>query len=63
MGLIRGQKPEADTTLFGTPTQLYKPTLITRDNLKAQIIDKGIAKASQLCTGRYAAGCRELGIS
>jgi D-xylose transport system substrate-binding protein len=63
MGLLKGQKPKADTTLFGTPTQLFKPTLVTRANIKSAIIDKGIAKASQLCTGRYAAGCKKLGIS
>ena len=67
-GLIQGTKPKADATLFGTPTQLYSPTLVTASNLKAQIIDKKVAgkpigTASQLCGGRYAAGCAKLGIS
>ncbi len=62
-GLLRGDAPKADTTLFGTPTQLFKPTLVTAENLKSDVVDKGIAKASELCTGRYAAGCTKLGIS
>lgn len=63
VGLLKGEKPSADTKLFGTPTQLFTPTLVTQKNLKSEIIDKKIASASSLCTGRYAAGCKKLGIS
>ena len=67
-GLIQGKKPKADAVLFGTPTQLFTPTLVTSKNLKAEIIDKKVAgkpigTAAQLCGGRYAAGCSKLGIS
>jgi D-xylose transport system substrate-binding protein len=51
------------TTLFGTPTMLFVPKVITRNNLKAEIIDTKINTPAQLCTGSYAAGCKELGIS
>ncbi len=66
--LLSGQTPKADTTLFGTPTQLFTPTLVTAGNLKAQIVDrmingKPIEPASVLCTGRYADGCKTLGIT
>ena len=63
VGLLRGKAPKADTTLFGTPTQLFKPTLVTAENLKTEIVDTKIAPASDLCTGRYSAGCSKLGIS
>ena len=63
VSLLDGKSPKADTKLFGTPTQLFKPTLITQDNLKSEIVDKDIASAKELCTGRYAAGCKKLGIS
>ena len=68
VALLEGQTPKADTTLFGTPTRLFTPTLITAQNLKAEIIDKDIAgkpiePASVLCTGRYAADCKKLGIT
>ena len=63
VGLLNGEKPKADTTLFGTPTQLFTPTLVTADNLKKEIIDTKIASADDLCTGRYAAGCNRLGLS
>ncbi len=66
--LLGGQTPKAGTTLFGTPTQLFLPTLVTTGNLKAEIVDKQvngkpIETASVLCTDRYAAGCTKLGIN
>ncbi|OQM77005.1 sugar ABC transporter substrate-binding protein [Manganibacter manganicus] len=66
--LLEGKTPKADTTLFDTPSQLFKPTLITAENLKAEIIDKQvngkpIQTAETLCTGRYAEGCKKLGIT
>jgi D-xylose transport system substrate-binding protein len=63
VGLLNGKKPTADTTLFGTPTQLFKPTLVTAQNLKSEIIDKKIASPADLCKGRYSNGCKKLGIS
>jgi D-xylose transport system substrate-binding protein len=68
IALLEGQTPKADVYLFGTPTQLFTPTLVTAGNLKAEIIDKEvnghpIEPASVLCTGRYAAGCAKLGIT
>ncbi len=60
--LLNGKTLKADTTLFGTPTQLYTPALVTGSNLKAEIIGKKIETPAQLCTGRYAAGCAKLGI-
>ena len=68
VGLLGGETPKADETLFGTPTKLFTPALVTSENLKAEIIDKQIAgkpigTASVLCTGRYAEGCKKLGMT
>ena len=67
-GLLGGDTPKADETLFGTPPKLFVPALVTADNLKAEIVDKmingkPIEAASILCTDRYAAGCKKLGIT
>jgi D-xylose transport system substrate-binding protein len=51
------------TTVFNTPTILFVPKVITKENLKTEIVDTKINTASQLCTGSYAAGCQKLGIS
>ncbi len=68
VALLSGGTPKSDTVLYKTPTQLFTPTLITADNLKAEIIDKKvngkpIATAAELCTGRYAEGCKKLDIT
>jgi D-xylose transport system substrate-binding protein len=62
VGFLNGETPKAQTTLYKTPSQLFVPAVVTAQNLKAEIIDKGIAKPEELCTGRYADGCRKLGI-
>lgn len=59
----QGKRPAGETTLFGTPSRLFVPTVVTRKNLKKVLIDSGEIKASDLCTKEYAKGCAELGIS
>ncbi len=61
--LLKGETPEAGTTLYNTPSQLFVPVVVTADNFKAEIIDKNIAKADALCVDRYAEGCKALGIT
>jgi D-xylose transport system substrate-binding protein len=60
--LLKGQTPEAKTTLYNTPSELFVPAVVTAENLKAEIIDKHIVQASVLCVDRYAEGCKKLGI-
>ncbi len=38
--LIKGEKPEAKTTLYNTPSQLFIPAVVTAENIKAEIFDK-----------------------
>lgn len=60
---LSGGTPKGETTLFNTPSKLFIPAVVTQQNLKAEIIDKKIQTADQLCTGRYAEGCKKLGIT
>lgn len=59
---LQGEPPDADETLFETPTQLFEPTVVTRDNVKEVIFDGDIYTVEEVCTGEFAAGCTELGI-
>ena len=45
------------------PSELFVPAVVTQENIKAEIFDKGINTAAEICTGRYADGCKELGIT
>jgi simple sugar transport system substrate-binding protein/D-xylose transport system substrate-binding protein len=58
----QGKKPAGKTTLFGTPSQLFVPTVVTKANLKKMLIDSGELKASDVCSKEYAKGCADLGI-
>jgi D-xylose transport system substrate-binding protein len=60
--LLRGETPEADATLFDTPSALFVPTVVTKENVKEVIFDGGIYEASEVCTGEYKKGCDELDI-
>jgi len=60
--LLKGETPKAEMTLYDTPSQLFTPAVVTAENLKAEIIDKKIQTAEELCTGRYEEGCKKLGI-
>lgn len=60
--LLNGETPEAKTTLYNTPSELFVPVVVTRENIKAEIFDSGITSPDEVCTGEYEAGCRELGI-
>ena len=59
---LNGGTPEATTTLYDAPSQLFVPAVVTRGNLKEIVIDTGIVTAEQLCTNDFAAYCAELGI-
>lgn len=60
---INGETPEAKTTLYDTPSELFVPAVVTAENIKAEIFDKGIQTPEQVCTGEYAEGCKKLGIT
>ncbi len=63
VGFLSGESPKAETELFNTPSQLFKPVLVTSENLKAEVVDKGFVSAKDLSTGRYVEGCKRLGIT
>ncbi len=62
MQLLKGETPKASTTLYNTPSQLFVPAVVTKENIKAEIFDKKIQTAAEVCTGEYAADCKKLGI-
>ena len=63
VAFLKGETPEAKTSLYDTPSELFVPAVVTAGNIKAEIFDKGINTAEQVCTGEYAEGCKALGIT
>ena len=61
--MVQGEEPEPETTLFDTPSQLFEPTVVTRENLKEVIFGpEGVLKVKDVCTRTYADDCAKLGI-
>lgn len=60
--LLNGETPTAEMTLYNTPSQLFVPEVVTKENIKAVVFDTGIADAAEICVDRYEDGCRALGI-
>lgn len=60
---LNGETPEAKTELYNTPSELFVPAVVTSENIKAEIFDKGIQTPEEVCTGEYAEGCKALGIT
>ena len=60
--LLQGKQPKTTATVFGSPSALFTPFVVTKDNLKKQMIDSGLMQASEVCTKAYAKGCAALGI-
>jgi D-xylose transport system substrate-binding protein len=44
------------------PSVILEPVAVTKENVKDTIIKDAYWKASELCTGKYAAACKEAGI-
>lgn len=61
--LLTGQDPASKAQLFNTPTELFDPKLITKDNVKTDLVTPGIMKAADICTSAYASACGTLGLS
>jgi D-xylose transport system substrate-binding protein len=60
--LLNGETPEATHTLYNTPSQLFVPAVVTAENIKAEIFDKGITPVADVCTAEYAEACTAMGI-
>jgi D-xylose transport system substrate-binding protein len=65
--LVQGNEPEPpeDTVDNGqkeVPSILLTPVAVTKDNIKDTVIKDGFWSAEDICTGEYAAACKEAGI-
>lgn len=59
---LKGETPEPKTTLYDTPSELFVPAVVTRENIKAEIFESGIQSPEDVCTGEYVEPCKDLGI-
>ncbi|WP_214407742.1 substrate-binding domain-containing protein [Pseudonocardia lacus] len=60
--IVNGGRPPVGETLFGTPTELFEPTIVTASNLRATLIDTGELELGTVCTPELADACQRAGI-
>jgi len=67
VALAKGEDPPAaddkiDNGMKDVPSILLTPVAVTKDNIKDTIIKDKFWSADEICTGKYAAGCKAAGI-
>src|SRR3954462_14247983 len=58
-GLINGK---TDNGAIKVPSVLLTPVAVTKNNIKDTVVKDGFYKVSEICTGKYAAGCKAAGL-
>jgi D-xylose transport system substrate-binding protein len=58
-GLINGK---TDNGAIQVPSVLLTPVAVTKDNIKDTVVKDGFYKISEICTGKYEAGCKAAGL-
>jgi D-xylose transport system substrate-binding protein len=67
--LARGEAPLQDTVNrkvdngeAQVPSMVFDPIVVTRDNVGDTVVKDGFWKVDDLCSGRFAAACKEAGV-
>jgi D-xylose transport system substrate-binding protein len=59
-GLVNAK---TDNGAMQVPSVLLTPVAVTKANIKDTVVKDGFYKVSDICTGKYAAGCKKIGLS
>jgi len=67
VSLAKGETPsgaddQIDNGMKQVPSILLTPVAVTKDNINDTIIKDKFWSVDEICTGKYAAGCKEAGI-
>ncbi len=67
IALAKGEKPTVETTPVNNetkdvPSVLLDPVLITKDNIKDYLGEVDFPKVEEICAGKVAAKCKEIGL-
>jgi D-xylose transport system substrate-binding protein len=69
VALLRGEEPPADLVndqvpngMKDVPSVLLEPVAVTKDNINDTIVKDQFYPVDEICTGKYAAACKEAGI-
>lgn len=60
--IVNGGRPPAEEMLFGTPTELFEPTIVTAPTLRSTLIDTGELERGTVRTPELTDACARAGI-
>jgi D-xylose transport system substrate-binding protein len=58
-GLVNAK---TDNGALQVPSVLLTPVAVTKNNIESTVVKDGFYKPSEICTGKYAAGCKSIGL-
>jgi D-xylose transport system substrate-binding protein len=58
-GLVNAK---TDNGALQVPSVLLTPVAVTKDNIADTVVKDGFYKPGEICTGKYAAGCKQIGL-
>jgi D-xylose transport system substrate-binding protein len=58
-GLVNAK---TDNGAMQVPSVLLTPVAVTKDNIKSTVVKDGFYKVGEICTGKYASGCKTAGL-
>lgn len=63
VNLVTGKDVGKTTDFEGVKSFIFKPVVVTKDNVADTIIKSGLYKESEICKGEYADACAKAGLS
>jgi D-xylose transport system substrate-binding protein len=60
--LANGEDVTGTTDFQGVKSFIFDPVVVTKENVKAEIVDAGLFTAAEICTADYADACKAAGI-
>jgi len=63
VAIVNGDSVTGTTDFRGVKSFIFDPVVVKKDNVKDTVIKDGFYKPAQVCTGDYAAACKDAGIS
>jgi len=60
--LVNGEDVTGTTDFQGSKAFIFDPVVVTKDNVKTDIVDAGLYKVEDICTADYADACKAAGL-
>ncbi|HEY0905519.1 MAG TPA: substrate-binding domain-containing protein [Marmoricola sp.] len=63
VALVNGDDVGETTDFEGVDSFIFDPVVVTKDNVKTEIVDNGLYTVEEICTDEYADACKAAGLT